>query len=272
MKSQLSKCLQVSVLIMLIASGCKKHTEPIKQTEKCRLISYVTNGFPMYWIYDNKKELINGEYFTRGNIEMTYIHDHQGCLLKVVNVGKHIFEGDTLLSEYTYDDNRLRTLKYYGREYDINWSRSYKSTLTCTLYYSNKSDLPDSMHTTKSRIDSIGREYIQEPIRLDRFLFDNRKNLTKQETYIVDIDGTPSLVASNHHTYDSKPNYLKEFKQINFVIDQSIPYIFSNNNLLHTRREVPGKQPIEISFKIAYDGDMVIDDGMGSSEMEWSCE
>ncbi|MCE6988588.1 hypothetical protein [Dyadobacter sp. CY323] len=244
--------------------------DPSKQIEKCRLTSFVTSSIPIYMIYDNEKTLTSGNYFSPGNTEVRYDHDSQRCLSKVVVVGNLVL-GDTLLAEYTYEGNRLKTLKQYGRQYDINGGPSKKSIMNCKLYY-NQSDLPDSMQVINSLLDSTGKEHNSEPLRLDRFFFDGGDNLTKQETYIEDVNTRYVLVASRYHTYDNKPNYLKKLKQIYFLIDQSIPYMFSKNNLLSTRHESPGKPSWEISYEITYDGDLVKNDGMRFSEMKWSCD
>ncbi|KAA0992799.1 hypothetical protein [Dyadobacter aurulentus] len=270
MKNKLSHYTPIVFIITLIILGCNMDADHGRDNDKCRLISYQSNGIPIYMIYDNDKTLISGNYFSPGNAEIRYDHDNQGHLTKVVSLGKHII-GDTIIADYTCDGNRLRILKYYDRQYDINSGPSEKRILTCNFYY-NKSDRPDSMQVVKSRVDSTGREYIFEPIRLDKFLFDSDDNLTKQETYMQEADGRFAPVATSYHRYDNKANFLKQLKQIHFLIDQSIPYMFSKNNVVATRREVSGKHATEMAFKIIYDGDMLIDDGMGFAEIKWSCE
>ncbi|WP_031527833.1 hypothetical protein [Dyadobacter crusticola] len=270
MKNQLSQLLLV-LTIALVFLGCKMDADPGKQNEKCELISYSKHGFPSYIIYDEDGFFIYGSYIINpGKNGIRCDRDSKGNLSRVLNLSELIL-GDTLIADYVYDGGNLQTLRYYDRQYDITGGPSKKQILTCNFFF-GKSEKPDSMHVIKSREDSLGNEYSYEPTRTDKFFYDNNGNLYKQEIFKQELNGGFVLASTNYHTYDSKPNYLKKMKQIYFFIDQSIPYLFSNNNLLSTRHEVPGKLTTEISYKVTYDGDMVQDDGMGFSEMKWSCD
>ncbi|CAG5074758.1 hypothetical protein DYBT9623_05446 [Dyadobacter sp. CECT 9623] len=271
MKNQVTKhSVIVLIITALIILGCKKDTDPDRQIERCKLASYLINGYPTHIIYDEDGFLLSRNDINPDKKGIICDQDIKGNLSRVLNHSDLIL-GDTLIADYVYVEGNLQTLRYYDRQYDINGGPSKKQILTCNFYY-GKSEKPDSMQVIKSRVDSSGNEYPYEPTRIDRFSYDNNGNLTKQEIVKQELNGRFMLASINYHTYDSKPNYLKKMKQIYFFIDQSIPYMFSKNNLLSTRREVPGKLTSEISYKVIYDGDMVKNDGMGFSEMKWSCE
>jgi hypothetical protein len=271
-------------LLILSVAGCKEKdvtVEDLFSSNDCRILSYEpTNSspyidmLPVIFKYDSNGLLEGHTNPLSSDPIAQWKFDLQGR--PVESSGEILFAGSEIVPfiTYLYEDKGIKSIEEYSYYFDINGSTKPNKTLRKInkhIFEYGKSDKPESMQLIYVE-DSAGVEITSKLLRRYEYEYDSNGNLTT-ELYLESEKGQMVLKNTKTHFYDNEVNSLAQLHFIAFQAYQSPPFMFSKNNLVHTKIEVGPTYSYTADYDLKYDSEgKVTDDGKWFRSIKWECK
>jgi hypothetical protein len=271
-------------LVMLFIAGCKEREMTVEEQffpGSCRILSYEpTNSspyvdkLPVIFQYDNNGLLegLTNPLLTEPSAQLRF--DSKGR--PVESSGEILFAGSEIVPfiTYLYGDKGIKSIEEYSYYFDINGTTKPSKTLrkiSRHIFEYGKSDQPESMELSYLE-DSAGIEITSKLLKRYEYKYDSNRNLTK-ELCLENEKGQMILKNTTTHFYDNKVNSLAQLHFIAFQSYQSPPFMFSKNNLIHTKIEVGPTYSYTAEYDLKYDNEgQVTEDGKWFRSIKWECK